>query len=450
MVLSTLEKWPKCFPHLPWLKSLTLDRGLEFIWIDALCIIQDTSDWAMEAGRMASVYGGAFVGFAATAAHNVHQGFLKRPQALYNGGFTARFTSSICGRVRRFFHMDAFEDFMNSGHLSSRAWAFQERLLPCRTIHFGNTGLWWECRCQLRSEYLPDGGLGLFARSSLVARGNPWSWRDIVRNYSAANLTYGSDRLPALSGVAARQHEATGDQYLAGLWSTSLIYHLVWRVEDGQHKPRPEWRAPTWSWASVDGSSFYQTAHIGWSQLDNREAFIDREYVQVLRAKTVPSISDPFGSVDSGEITLACCSLIRGRLLVDEVGGPDDLKTPVPFDSGLGVFPVWVDCWDKVLFEGEGISFLLPVFRGTYGLSEHKDLILGLVIEACGDSKGRFRRIGCLSYPSSRSGEPDDDDFTRFSRALDIIGDSVAAAECAQTLPTREVEGDMRHAITLV
>lgn len=141
-----------------------------------------------------------------------------------------------------------------------------------------------------------------FARNTflMVDWANPWRWECIVQHYSAANLTYKPDRLPALSGVAALQHKATGDQYLAGLWKTSLVYHLVWQVQDGQYKPRPEWRAPTWSWASVDTKTFYRTPHIGWSQTENREKFINREYVRVLAAKTVPSSLDPFGSVESG------------------------------------------------------------------------------------------------------------------------------------------------------
>lgn len=53
---------------------LIRDSGLAFLWIDAICIIQDTGDgdWAIEAGRMASVYGGAFVSLAASDARNVY------------------------------------------------------------------------------------------------------------------------------------------------------------------------------------------------------------------------------------------------------------------------------------------------------------------------------------------------------------------------------------------
>lgn len=58
--------------------------------------------------------------------------------------------------------------------------------------------------------------------------------------------------------------------------------------------------------------------------------------------------------------------------------------------------------------------------------------------------------IRSLSYPSSRSGEPDDDHFTRFNGVLERIGEAVAAAECAQMLSTGDVESDLKYIITLV
>lgn len=39
---------------------VTLALGHHFLWIDSLCIVQDsTEDWKYEAGRMATVYGNA-------------------------------------------------------------------------------------------------------------------------------------------------------------------------------------------------------------------------------------------------------------------------------------------------------------------------------------------------------------------------------------------------------
>lgn len=308
--------------------------GLQYIWIDALCIIQEPGDWAIEAGRMHSVYSGAFISLAASDARNVYQGFLRRPK-LYNGGFYSRVTSSSLCEIRRFYATEVYHQAISEAHLSGRAWAFQEKLLAARTIHFGESGLWWECRSQLCSEYLPD-GLTDFAASRFVrAVHDPWPWSRIVQHYSAADLTYGSDRLAALSGIVARQQGITGGQYLAGLWRYRLVYQLTWQVLRTNRRPRPEWRAPTWSWASVDGPVFFPPyADEG---RDQYIRMVDKDYVQVLEAKTTLSDQDPFGPVDNGELSLSCSYLVRGHF--HQKGGLEELNEAM--SSTLG--------WESIL-----------------------------------------------------------------------------------------------------
>lgn len=98
--------------------------GLQYIWIDALCIIQDdilkpNGDWAKEAGNMASVYGGAHVNLAATTASGVHQGFLRNPQG--PDGFVAEVTTAECCRVQDFYSPNVIEKAVTKTHLAKRA-----------------------------------------------------------------------------------------------------------------------------------------------------------------------------------------------------------------------------------------------------------------------------------------------------------------------------------------
>lgn len=419
----------------------TRQLGLQYIWIDALCIIQDTQDWAIEAANMALVYGGAFISLAASDAQNVHQGFLRRLQ-LYNGGFYSRVTSSALCQIRRFYPSEIYEEDIIKAHLSSRAWAFQEKLLPARTIHFSKGGLWWECRSQLSSEYLPDDLTGVSAYPLMRPAHKPWPWPVIVRHYSTADLTYGSDRLAALSGIVARQHEIIGGQYLAGLWRKWLIYQLTWNLYTSR-KPRPKWRAPTWSWASVDGTArlwFYGD----WGNDELLRYMVHNDYVQVLRAKTTPSGQDPFGPVDNGELILSCSYLFRGHL--DQVAGLQGLKEVVLLDSGLGIYPVEIDCWEDALFDDEGVVYLLPVCRRKSGLTQNSIqelLVCGLVVEASVTLKGQFRRVGSfhfssfsaeISQVSSQAKEAGGNHYERFTEILEKLGDQMAVAKCAQTL----------------
>jgi hypothetical protein len=77
-----------------------------------------------------------------------------------------------------------------------------------------------------------------------------------VAQSASANLTFRSDKLVALAGLAARIHSGTGYQYLAGLWRETLQFDLLWTTMFDAFDPPSEksetYRAPTWSWASAD------------------------------------------------------------------------------------------------------------------------------------------------------------------------------------------------------
>ncbi|KAF2245985.1 HET-domain-containing protein [Trematosphaeria pertusa] len=82
-----------------------------------------------------------------------------------------------------------------------------------------------------------------------------------VERYSALAITKKIDRLPALSGICRRIRHLRGE-YLAGLWSDSLCFDLMWRINtlslDTWNGGRPpEYRGPTWSWVSVESPVSY-------------------------------------------------------------------------------------------------------------------------------------------------------------------------------------------------
>jgi hypothetical protein len=98
-------------------------------------------------------------------------------------------------------------------------------------------------------------------------------WMGIVEDYSSRSLTNLQDRLSAISGIARLMLNATrankpaftktnkpiSEAYYAGLWASSFLTDLAWTAlkepDSGRHiHRRPEqYRAPTWSWASIDG-----------------------------------------------------------------------------------------------------------------------------------------------------------------------------------------------------
>jgi hypothetical protein len=67
------------------------------------------------------------------------------------------------------------------------------------------------------------------------------------------NLTFGRDKLVAISGFAQLIQEENQDLYLAGLWWNDIELQLLrsQRLPGGGFQGG-EYRAPSWSWASVD------------------------------------------------------------------------------------------------------------------------------------------------------------------------------------------------------
>jgi len=75
-----LESLPRAF-----LDAIQISRrvGYRYLWIDSLCIIQDShQDWVQESARMGRYYKHAAVTIAADVARSGHEGFLTRPRQL--------------------------------------------------------------------------------------------------------------------------------------------------------------------------------------------------------------------------------------------------------------------------------------------------------------------------------------------------------------------------------
>ncbi|KAK0750884.1 heterokaryon incompatibility protein-domain-containing protein [Schizothecium vesticola] len=204
---------------------------VRYLWIDSLCIIQDsTADWEKECGRMAEVYSNSFLTIAATRAANPDES---------------------CFGTRPGPTVDSSAATTPSFPLLCRGWAYQERILAPRVLHFGPDQVIWECRdgrqCEFGKTYYFQDEVDkgeFFRRITAPPSANHQRqirdlWRHIVVQYTAFDLTKPSDILPALSGLAERMWSSRQDEdYLAGLWSGSLIEDLLWYREDSTYNRR--------------------------------------------------------------------------------------------------------------------------------------------------------------------------------------------------------------------
>jgi hypothetical protein len=256
----------------------------KYIWIDSLCIIQDsTDDWLHEAGRMGDVYANSSLTFAATAASDSACGlkcdrsYLEvapcRIQASWENG--ERY-NLVC------YNTIGWQQYVESAELSGRAWVVQERLLSPRTIHFAADQVYWECTSLRASEFLPHGPIphqpdytadenlkSLLHRSRREMDGAVSfddAWTKVLRLYTRTELTKESDRIVAMSGIVdtlSNIFDLNCTDFVMGLWKSRLPYQLLWYAE-GIYNEGEVWdEAPSWSWVSYRGSVEYDD--IFWS-----------------------------------------------------------------------------------------------------------------------------------------------------------------------------------------
>jgi len=131
-------------------------------------------------------------------------------------------------------------------------------------------------------------------------------WQLLVEEYSRLKLTHQTDRLPALSGIAATvagllSNQLGGEQsrpntYLAGIWSKDLPAALYWTCSPGSRRPS-RYRAPTFSWASIEGPVTYYKA-------DTADRGYGRSVCEVLGHSSTVHGLDPHGKFRASHIEL--------------------------------------------------------------------------------------------------------------------------------------------------
>jgi Heterokaryon incompatibility protein (HET) len=253
---------------------LAIAQPSRLLKVGQFCIIQDSKeDWQREAGLMSQVYTNSACNISATSASDGSVGLFFDRNPLIIQPFRTRFHGSQVNGSFYLVNLSLWADGVDYSALNRRAWVVQERLLSPCNLHFGSTQVYWECRQHLACEaYLmalpeifelgdcygldPDGG-GAHIRESHglqpdSALDNYTLWGHIVATYTKGELSFGSDKLVAISGIAEQMQKVLGDQYLARLWRNHLADQLLWTAEYGRERTKKstrqhDYRAPTWS-----------------------------------------------------------------------------------------------------------------------------------------------------------------------------------------------------------
>ncbi|KAG4439747.1 hypothetical protein IFR05_004769 [Cadophora sp. M221] len=264
--------------------TVTRFLGLRYLWIDSLCIVQDSAeDWALESSLMSKVYSSGYCNIAATSSHDGSEGLFQRrnPLAIRPTKIPLTWQDTKLGKRYWAVNTQVWQNNVERAPLNRRGWVCQERLLSPCTLHFGNDQLYWECRTETSCEFYPTGlphvvpGVSktktLFTKiesqfldtSTSDDTTAPYGyqlWGEIVEKYSRSTLSFESDKLVAIAGLAVEIQRMVKDEYCAGLWKKNFLAQLLWRAHPEDTKLREdkvsgpkvlEYIAPTWSWASI-------------------------------------------------------------------------------------------------------------------------------------------------------------------------------------------------------
>ncbi|KAJ4210972.1 hypothetical protein NW759_013003 [Fusarium solani] len=139
--------------------DIFLGLNLHFVWIDSLCMIQDSSeDWQHEAVRMKLVYGKSVLNLcSASVVDNSEESLSARDASLIRPMQVKICWDGEDEEILPLIYGDIFHDDILHCPLRKRAWVFQEWYLSPRSLVLARRQLWWHCRQKVACEVLPNG-----------------------------------------------------------------------------------------------------------------------------------------------------------------------------------------------------------------------------------------------------------------------------------------------------
>ncbi|CAG8955843.1 hypothetical protein HYFRA_00011712 [Hymenoscyphus fraxineus] len=389
--------------------TFTRELGIRYLWLDSICIIQkDRNDWESEGQRMADYYSNAYLTIAASRAANSSAGFLHwtdtgRPRTIHCESYEVKFDILV------YHHKYTGPECELGNPLYTRGWVFQEMILSPRVISYGAKELEWYCRrrnwCECFDVIIPEKYRE--PTNPLLSHWTPephsphwqksrkefstldfWPWGKVVEEFTKRDLTYDSDKLPAVSALASRFNEILKVPYLAGIWMKEPFDKFMWKAllwgADGppgefMTKPGP----PSWSWASVNRNINYS--------LFFQASTLSNDCVTLIEANTQLRGTNPYGEVNGGYLR------VRGVLITAQLDFIPRSRQKKAYEAPIG-------SWTILSRGGDVLKSLKKVLKKNdlyFNLIEfHEDTPLELspaIDSSCLPTKRTYQR-------SSRSG----------------------------------------------
>ncbi|GAB1318460.1 Heterokaryon incompatibility domain-containing protein [Madurella fahalii] len=240
--------------------DLVRKLGVRYLWVDALCLIQNDPDDVSRGVRiMDEIYERSWLTIVAASGHDANAGLPGVREGSRCRNTAIPVTEDVS--VGIFVPLDRL---LNCSVYETRAWTFQEQLLARRAVYFVAGRVYFRCRLDVYAEHVvdqrPRGSrehLFLTSWASTLSETAELkeplrSFANILSYYSQRALTFPSDALRALDGITRRVSQLSKCHILQGIPTAAFDAFLIFE-RDGHGILRRRPGFPSYSWAGWKG-----------------------------------------------------------------------------------------------------------------------------------------------------------------------------------------------------
>jgi len=263
MLENNQRQIPQTVKDASHLVSLLNER---YLWVDALCIIQDGSDKQEQIQNMDNIYVSALLTIVAASGKDANAGLSGiRPREDHRG-FQRQYPTSVNG-LKLVNTLPDLSRTVDSSVRNSRAWTYQERTLSKRLLFISEAQMYF--RCMHGDTFVEDvagedSPQGLSPPNPQIrgmeATNNFEMYALAVEDYSHRNLSFNEDALDAVTGVLSYLRPRFRSEFLFGLPGSEPDMALLWQPSASSVRRRSldgQPLFPSWSWAGWMGGARY-------------------------------------------------------------------------------------------------------------------------------------------------------------------------------------------------